>query len=306
MSKKRIVITHNDLDGVGCIVLSQFFQFASFYKILGYDNMELDNLSIGNSFEEVYVTDMATDRELYDKIQEKFPRATIYVFDHHQATSEIADKENVVFDTSQSGTKLFYDYLRVGKRVPVTLSKFVTLVDTYDMWKQDSNLWKKAVEVNTILSTKKKYYLKDCYSKYSDFTNRMLHMIKNFDDIIWNEGEKRTIKNAEEKLLQEATKAQMILQVRVDDRDIPFGVIKAGTKISLVCSKILADNKDIEYVVCVNTYQGINGKISVRSRGFDCTQFTVTGGHQKAAGGELSVEDVIKFFDGKIKSLTYG
>ena len=62
------------------------------------------------------------------------------------------DKVTYIFDNDRCGTKIYYDYLienEYKSKTNEVVEKIVNLTDTYDLYKQDSELWSDA-DNNTI------------------------------------------------------------------------------------------------------------------------------------------------------------
>lgn len=301
-----ILLTHTDLDGMGNLILGRLFQ-----KKLGID----DFLSVDYGFEEkpeilerllsydkVIITDLSPSETFFKKLKEKCTEVRGY--DHHETSSYFSAYEGCVYDSSRCGTKIFWEeYVKnIVKRYPSMLKDFIDRVNTYDMWKENSPLWEDAVGLNSVLYAMKNYQIRDNEVASNDvFVTLTLRKIAESgrDDWFWTERESRLIQIGKEKEERAYQKAKEEMQIRVDQKDRNFGIIKLSTKISLVCSRILREKSGLDYIICINTFGGITGKLSIRTRDdkFNLNDLAMAHGHPASAGAVISPEKAIEFWD---------
>jgi len=305
--KKSVLLTHSDLDGTGCLVVTDYFNLDfTRVKVCNYEEMSDDEyFCMLSDFDEVWYADFSPETEsLYNRLIEA--EKTVFIFDHHESSKWVKGKENCFHDDNKCGTKLFYEYFRT-RRDPTILKDFIELVNVYDLWLLEDPRREEAENLNRILYGSLQYYFKGL-SRYKRFVGEIIIKLKSGRDRWFlDDSDNGKIARAIEKEAKEFAKALKMLQRRVDSKGNTFGVFKACSKISQSCSKLLNSLTDVSYVICLNTWDGMNGKFSIRSRKDDFNLLQLEGckGHEEAAGGSLSPGDALKFWEGKIYDFPY-
>lgn len=297
---KRLLCSHVDLDGWGSVLLHLFFKnriedlnFDSFILLdYGWEN-DSWNIEYLSKFDEVIMTDISAPKEYIDRIRNS--GTIVRIFDHHLASDWLRDDEFSVWDKERSGTRIFWEeyvYPRV-KRFPPIISDFIELVDVYDCWRQESPKWDEAVGLNNVLYRLKNWKETNEIDSCSKFVNTVLRKFTVYPEgWQWSGTEKDIIKEAQEKEMELYNKAISEMRIRIDNHDRAFGIITLGSKISLVCSRILNDNPAMDYIICINAFRGINGKLSFRTKkeDLDLNEFVGVHGHANASGAEVTPE----------------
>lgn len=281
-----VLITHTDLDGISCAIIAKYFNLPDDILFVDYGrDMVAPLVSKIREHDEIWITDLCIEQTVYESLKGK----EYTIIDHHEGTSEYADDENVVFDMTKSGTRLLFEHLKsTKKRIPTVVSEFVELVDTYDMWKDNTSLFEIAKKLHMLLY-RTIFWQSKGYEKYKRFIVDQLMKFRFLPNFDFTNHEKLLIKQAIEKEKEEYRKAYNGIQRRRDKKGRKFGLIKAGSNVSSVCSKILADNPSMDYIICINTYKPEQGKVSGRTKreDFDLNDLNVIQGHARAAGGEF-------------------
>ena len=304
-----LFLTHIDLDAVGAIILSKYFELKiDKYITTDYESLEKD-IDLHDEilkYNKIIIVDLSLPLELYKKIVKA--NKEYLVFDHHDPTKQYKDDPNVYWDNAFSGTMIFFRYLRANKRLPSVVHDFLELVDTFDMWRKKSPLWEDAQNLNRILWKNTIYQCKG-EAKYKTFISIQLSKLnKKVDEFYLTDPERYDIKEARYEENNAVNKARKILKIRTDKKGYKFGLIMASSKISLICSKLLEENPDIIYIIAINSYRGINGKLSVRAREnseYDCNWLTDIKGHKLSGGGNITKDDTLKLWEGCIHELEY-
>lgn len=303
---KRLLISHIDLDGVGSPVIAKLYFNDYFDNIIlrdyGFEEDEDTNLLI-RTYDEIVIADLSAPDSYIESLINS--GIIVHIYDHHIAASWLKDKEYGVFDENRCGTKIFWEEWakpKLGRYYPLT-DKFVELIDTYDRWQEDNPLWDEAKALNSVLYNKDLNYNEpNGIVKYTPFINRMVNKIRNScSEWSWNVIEEGYIIDSLNKEKQLYNKAIGSMQIREDYKGYKFGIIAIGSKISLICSEILKDRPDLDYIVCLNLYRGLNGKLSFRTKreDIDLNDFIVCKGHKQAAGGVVVPELAEKFWNNK-------
>ena len=299
---RRLICSHVDLDGLGSILIYLYFKEKRIipgmdfdtYMLLDYGWEQLpENITYVSSFDEVVMADISAPKEYIDQIRAKGTR--VRIFDHHLSSEWLKDDPDAVWDSTRSGTRLFWEeYARpLVRRYPTIIRELVERVDTYDCWREDSSLWGEAKALNSVLYGMKNYQAGNEIDSNKEFIEAMLRKFDLFpDEWTWLPKEKRMIADSikrENELYEQARKE---MKIRVDTKERLFGVFPLGSKISLVCSRILKECDGLDYVICINSFHGINGKLSFRTKreDLDLNMFAGVNGHAVAAGAQVSPE----------------
>ena len=300
MRYKSILLSHEDCDGFGSIILALHFDLP-FDKILSYAygfEDEADAVQVLRDSDNIVVADLALTQALHDELLKD--GKTVQVFDHHETSQWIADRPGCCWDGMRSGTKIFFDeYVkpRVGRYRPV-VREFVDLVDVYDRWDLSSPLRPMSEDLQRVFVKYGNWSIEDALLRHDRFITVMLRKLQKEEHFYWNNVELmhiRDAKAAEDKAYNEAL---AMLQIRKDNKGRRFGVFSAWGKISMVCHRMLnMDNMDVDYLVVAQNFHSKWGTMSFRSREgeFNLMELAGAAGHKASAGATLTPEDAKRF-----------
>lgn len=300
MKYQNLLCTHSDADGLGSVVLVDYFGLP-FDKIVSFDygfEEEQELASILRDSQNIVVADLSLTPALHDELLAS--GHSVQVFDHHDGTKWIAEKPNCIWDDKRSGTKIFFEeYVlpRVGRYKPV-VREFVELVDCYDRWELSSPLRPMAEDLQRVFVKYGNWGLDDNLARHDRFIAAMSRKFAKQDKFSWNPTELmyiREAKESEEKAYQEA---MAMLQTRYDNKGRKWGLFSAWGKISMTCHRILnIDKQDFVYLVCAQNFYNRWGTMSFRAREgeFDLTELAGVAGHKASAGATLTPEDAQRF-----------
>lgn len=142
-----ILITHTDLDGVGCAIVARFFypelKTENIYHC-EYNTVEAESKRLLQTTDDkILMTDLSVKEETAAWIDTTYP-GRFELFDHHfSAIQYLQHFAWAVLDMKRCATKLFFDTLKErmpGREVPEALEKFVFHVNDVDLWIHDSPL----------------------------------------------------------------------------------------------------------------------------------------------------------------------
>jgi oligoribonuclease NrnB/cAMP/cGMP phosphodiesterase (DHH superfamily) len=301
----KILVSHVDLDGLGPIILETLFR-----KQLGFD--AITNIDYGweedlnlvgefSKYKEVVFADMSMSEMQYDWW--KATEMDVKVFDHHETAKPLIGKPDCVIDMERCGTKIFFEeYVkpRISRYRPI-LNEFIDLVDTYDLWKLDSPLWPKALDLNRVMYKYAAWSATDFCNKHSRFINSLLRKLENDKVFIFTPTELRYIEESKAKEEDAFQRAKKTLKIRRDHWGRKFGVFLAWGKISITASRLLYEDDDgFDYVIAVQDYHDEFGKLSIRSRRggeFYCTDLSIFNGHIEASGCTITPEQAKAFYE---------
>lgn len=297
--KRRLHISHLDLDGIGAIMLSRitgkkYFECA-YHKTMSvnYDfEQDMELWAEILTYDVVHITDISVPEAYYEQLLDNCDE--VMLFDHHESSAGLKKFPNVFHDTERSGTKIYFDeYIRkFYSRVPSILSHFVTLVHTYDTWREESPLWDEAVNLNRVMFGMNDWQDRNPMTSYTEFFAFYEVKLAKLKEWRWLRKEQEIIERAVWKEEQAYIKAITDMSIRVDHRGNTFAITTIASKISLVCAKFLKENEDVKYMIVVNDFKIEEGKLSIRARDpeFDCTLLYPFNGHKAAAGAQQPEE----------------
>lgn len=137
-----IHVTHTDLDGAGCAVLSAAAfrndTIDIYYEDYDTVNERLANILDNGCFDALFITDISPrEQGVIDRLNEIAKEKTIRLVDHHDTSSDrFVGMDWARFTTGkQCGTLAFYDTLTAEFSYDIsTFQKFAVTVNDYDMW----------------------------------------------------------------------------------------------------------------------------------------------------------------------------
>lgn len=286
----KILISHVDLDGYGVNVLQALYKdIAPFDEILnknyGFEESD-ETKSLIKPGNEIVITDLSIPENVF--LEWKSVLKSLTIIDHHESSKYLSQYEGNVWSTLQSGTSLFWNcWLRPrlfqnNVSIDPSVDYFVKLVDAYDRWQDNSDLWLDATRLNKV-----------CQAYGSKFVS---HMVERFSmKWLWTYEETSLyseIEQQEDMLLVEAEK-ELIL--RKDSAGDLFCIteIRDKGKLSMVCSRLLANHPDVVYCIA---YYPTRQSLSFRTKraDFDLTQLQGVFGHKAAAGGAYDSNDLYR------------
>ena len=302
---KTLFCTHTDLDACGSIIIANLFSLKiDEYRFYNYDDLYTENnenviLEIDDTYDRIFMVDLGCSKEMYDLIRSK--ATTVGIFDHHKITEDVENETGVYFDLTKSGTELFYDAIKSKDEVIAKWDQFAKIVSAYDLWLLDSPFRPMAENLNRLYFGILNYGSKGTYKMYKFFIETQVRKLldSKADKFYFTDWEQQKIEAAKEKEYKEYESATKNMQKRVDNNGILYIIYHGSSKISQVCSQLLLNNEDVQYVLNFNTYTGtrkkrITGKISARSReGFNITTLKGINGHENAGGGQFN-ESLLK------------
>ncbi len=128
---QRLLITHTDLDGVGCAVVWTAITGAP-YRLV--DNGDVDEaVAIGLAeADELVLADHSITEPCVPLVEAHIARGGRFaMLDHHKSALPLRVHPWATIDQDRSGTGLLFDYL--GR--PERLREFADLVEDHDLWR---------------------------------------------------------------------------------------------------------------------------------------------------------------------------
>lgn len=293
------LLSHNDLDGVGCGILAKL-AFGENVKVR-YNSISSLNREIEYFLENdepdtfLFVTDLTPNGDNEKRLNDFYnANGKVQLIDHHKSALHFNDYEwgyIVVEDLEgklTSATSLLYEYLVSNKLLEPTaaITEFVELVRQYDTWDWEKNGNHQAHSLNSL------FYL----ISMEEFEEKIMERLRTSDHFDFDEFEKKILKMESEKIDRYIRrKKREIVQAKVGDHIA--GVVYAETYHSELGNELGKEFPHLDYIAIVI----MGGKrISLRTI-YDHVDVSEVagqfggGGHQKASGCTLT-EEAYKLF----------
>jgi len=262
-----LVITHIDLDGFGCelVIKKLKVKFDKLIRVnyIDYEEGTFDYSELAKHKEVLY-TDFSPDIKSLEVIRDNNIKCTI--LDHHEsAFNEIdpwldqnnyREKIDYVYSKTKSGTLLTYNHFqRFDTDKDQSFIDLVYLIDTYDLWKKDSENWGQALNLNRLFWNMLDW--RNPANKYEKpldhFMNRLFKLKK--EPWSFNMFEKRIIETVKGKEVTAFQQALKTVKKRKDPYGNTYCVVKASSKVSMVGYIFHQKYRKLDYLVIINTYQ---------------------------------------------------
>lgn len=279
---KRILVTHNDFDGVTCAIL-----FKACLPEGGGDVYFEDYKTVNGRLRQVmndypdtliYITDISPEND--SELIEQLDSRSVWLFDHHKTALYLQLHPWARVDTSMCGAMLFWRWLAAysGREIAANAAKYESLIwhaNDYDLWKHESPLSK---EINKLLYI---YGRERFIQRFLD-TPEPEPLLKEEILMLQLEQEK------EDRYIQDVIDRG--ISPRWDAEGRPFALVFAERYSSQLGHAILAKYPmAIDYVAIVNF---LYGTVGLRSRKGEVDVSDIAkryggGGHPGAAGFPL-------------------
>jgi oligoribonuclease NrnB/cAMP/cGMP phosphodiesterase (DHH superfamily) len=300
--KKVAIVSHNDLDGAGPIIITD--HLFTEYKYFTVSNQAVDKMVklvlFAPDFDEydtIFITDVSiTDGNLADSISKinRSGKKQVFLFDHHTTALWLNsfDWAVVTEEPGVSGTLLFYNYMKnyidnnvlIGERD--FLSALSTVISDWDTWTWTKNGNNDARELSVLYSKTGINYFLEKYRK-------SFHIFNATDRALLQD-----IANKEKFLIMPGIlKTAAIIEV-------PFKYVdKEGTEIRITakakCVSVAEAPNDLAEQIYEDGVDFVimfysQGTVSCRSRvddvhlGLWVQQLANGGGHARSAGFTLN------------------
>lgn len=282
------LLSHNDLDGVGCGILAKL-AFGKDVKVR-YNSISSLNHEIEYYLESdstdtfLFITDLSPHEENEKRLNQHYKdHKNIQLIDHHKTALHLNDYEwgyVLVEDTSgalTSATSLFYEYLVSNEFLKATdaITEFVELVRQYDTWEWEKNENHKAHSLNSL------FFL----VSIDEFEEKMIERLSYSDHFDFDEFEKKLLNMEEDKIFRYIRrKKREIVQAQVGK--YYAGVVYAESYHSELGNELGKEYSHLDYIVILNmggkriSFRTIHDQVDVS----EIAGRYGGGGHQKASG----------------------
>lgn len=299
---KDLLISHiSDIDGVSPVILLKLTKVEFDYILKEPHEMdefveELLKEDL-NSYQNIYITDLALSENFYKKIKESGYAYKFKIFDHHKTHLFAKDYENVVIDIEECGTTLFYNYLSKKHKFKKIVEDYIKHVKNLDLW-----LW---VEKSDFMA-KELGNIFDLYGR-NTYIEEMYQKLKRGKKFKWNKFENKILKiekDAVDRYLKKKDKE--LYKIEYDGYLI--GAVFSERYRSELGNYLSNIHPELDLVVMINMSSGLSLRTEKDIDISILAQKLNGGGHKKACDApieEEAKESILKniFKDCKIKEI---
>lgn len=315
---RTLIITHIDLDGFGCVMLFNYFNYTYHNMLMSdyseYEDRQNDfNYQLLSYYDKIIYADFSPDQKSMNIIEEN--NIECIILDHHEARLEELNKwdynkKTYIFDNEKCGTKIVFEWLKnqYRQRYPKHLLEVIKYINAYDLWheEEDKENFAMGKSLNSLIFKHANYAVQGL-SKHIKYLKVMVDKIKYSPQEFY-------LTNSEVKLLKDDAKLEdeLFLKAcrkityREDKKGNKFGILTLQKKISPVASRLLKKFHKLNYLVVINDRRKKELKVSLRSKGFNLFQLKNAKGHREAAGlSDVDNKFIEDLLSGKVYCLEY-
>lgn len=295
------LISHFDLDGVGCAIFTKKLYDVSESKAQGYPKIRqnLDKLATNHSDTIVFADLRVEPQDL--KFALEHWKKVIY-FDHHLQSEQYAaipqgERFEFHYSEEKCATRLvFEEWMKQGGRPTKEEANFAMLVDIYDLWRDENPLFDKAFALNDM------FWELNFWNFERRMQNGFLDFTSEEKSVLYNLKASR-IKTIEDAPKQELGGGGIVLMI--EDKEALNYVVRCDLlkeydaffilySIDGVLSLSVRVRKDTPYNVDMAIQEMIKEKVPFVTGG---------GGHEKAGGIIIDTEDPFYSIDRLLRTI---
>ncbi|MCT2535247.1 oligoribonuclease [Aquibacillus koreensis] len=293
------LLSHNDLDGVGCGLLAKLAFGDSVdvrYNSIGSLDREVKYFLENHDGEiELIITDMSVNEENEKKLQAFHSTGgNVQLIDHHKSALHFNEYDwgHVVVEDEKgkqtSATSLLYEYLINNELLGATkvISAFVELVRQYDTWEWEKNNNLQAKRLNTL------FFL----LSIDEFAEKMINRLKSSDHFYFDDFEEKILEMEEAKIERYIRrKRRELVQSEIEGKFA--GIVYAESYHSELGNELGKEYPHLDYIAILNMGGKRLGFRTIHDH-VDVSEIAGTyggGGHEKASGATLT-DDAYKRF----------
>lgn len=131
-SQTKVLITHTDLDGIGCayVFLKCYPEGRVFFADYDDVNEIVVDLLKHDDESDILISDISVNKEVAELLNR---RGKVGLLDHHDTAKWLRKYSWATIDTSKCGTRLVYELLQAYFHIQ-DLEPFVATVEDWDLW----------------------------------------------------------------------------------------------------------------------------------------------------------------------------
>ncbi|MGL4801958.1 MAG: DHH family phosphoesterase [Cetobacterium sp.] len=285
------LITHNDLDGIGCYVVAKYFIDeeidVSYCSYKNVNEVALETIENIDKYSKVLITDISVNQGIAHKLN--WYKGKVQLLDHHP-TAEFLNEYSwakVDLGTNEyktSGTKMLFDYL-VEDYANSSIVEFVELVRRYDTW-----YWKEINDIKAKQLNDLMYIVgKDEFAEDMIYKTKMnMKLLSDLDFKILD-----LRQNEIDRYIEKKNKNIIVKDIL----GYKAGVVFADNFISELGNKLSEMHPELDFIAMVNqetiSYRTIKDDVNL-------SEVAATfggGGHPKASGSQVEESKTSRFID---------
>ncbi|MCM3639156.1 oligoribonuclease [Sporosarcina luteola] len=293
------LLSHNDLDGVGCGILAKMAfgkQVKVRYNSISGLNREVEwFLENGDKETFLFITDLSVNEENENRLERFYQDGgKVQLIDHHKTALhfneyewghvEVEDEEEKL----TSATSLLYEYLVTHEHMEPSesIAEFVELVRQYDTWEWEKNNNQSAQRLNAL------FFL----MTIEEFEDKMISRLSSDEHFNFDEFEKKLLDMEEDKIERYIRRKRREL-VQTETGEHFAGIVYAESYHSELGNELGKEYPHLDYIVILNIggkragFRTIHEHVDVSEV---AGQFG-GGGHAKASGCSLTTEAFQQF-----------
>lgn len=287
------LLTHNDLDGVGCGILAKLAlgeEVKIRYNSVGSINREVEWFLENDKDTFLIVTDLSVNDENERRLNQYYEAGgKLQFIDHHKTALHYNDYEwgHVVVEDRDgkltSATSLFYEYLVKNGLLEKSenISEFVELVRQYDTWEWEKNENEKARKLNAL------FYL----ISIDEFEEAMVKRLKSSGSFQFSEFELKILDMEQNKMERYISRKRRELVQKKIGKYVA-GIVYAESYHSELGNELGKEYPHLDYIAIMNIGGRRIGFRTVHDH-VDVSEVAAAfdgGGHVKAAGCSMNDE----------------
>lgn len=248
------LLSHNDLDGVGCGIIAKLAfgeDVEVRYNSVSFLNQEVEKF-LDQKTEDtfLFITDLSVNEENTIRLDDYYKKGgKVQLIDHHKTALHLNDFEwgfvSVQDEdgTLTSATSLLYEYLVKHEYMTPSpaISEFVELVRQYDTWDWERNNNLEAQRLNAL------FYL----ISFDEFVEKMVTRLKESDHFYFDELETQILDMEEKKIDRYIRrKRRELVQKEIDG--LYAGIVYAEQYHSELGNELGKEYPHLDYIAIVN------------------------------------------------------
>lgn len=293
------LLTHNDLDGVGCGILAKL-AFGKqvqvrYNSVAGLDYEVAWFLENQDKKTALFITDLSVNKDNQEKLNAFHQDGgKVKLIDHHKTALHFNEYEwgHVVIEDEDgkltSATSLLYGYLLQHELIEPSnaLAEFVELVRQYDTWEWEKNDNQEARRLNAL------FFL----VSIEEFEDRMISRLRYHQHFFFDELEEKILDMEDDKIARYIHRKRREL-VQASIGEYMAGVVYAESYHSELGNELGKENPHLDYIAILNIGGKRLGFRTIHNH-IDVSEVAARyggGGHAKAAGASMTEEAYTQF-----------
>ena len=302
----KLLVSHNDLDGIAAVVIALLYGFDGDIYIAP-NPQQIPEAEL-MKYDDITVTDLAPSDELMKSLISK--GKTVRVYDHHSSAEHIRNYEGCILDVNRCGSRIYAELYENDNCV----REFIRRVDLWDRFVHRDSDFRLGVELNDYFAAINRSLEQALFgyfenTRFTSFVSIILDKLK-MPRFEYTKNEKILISIEQDYYKHDYNLTMKTLSKRVDSKGFNFAVceLPKSANSSLILNNIQKEQK-LSYIIALievpprASYQRISAR-AIDER-VDLNKLKFLNGHPLAAGGQLSINFANKLLSGIINAIDY-